>query len=94
LYLYRVARTFSALQEEFEEDRALRLDREAVIVKQLTDHEQEVNERFENQIVSVLRCFRYYILRDWVCGTERVCFAPHRQDLCAQRRLTVVPCLA
>jgi glycine/D-amino acid oxidase-like deaminating enzyme len=33
-------------------DRALRLDREAVIVKQLTDHEQEVNERFENQIVS------------------------------------------
>jgi hypothetical protein len=42
-----------ALQEEFDEDRALRLDREAVIVKQLTDHEQEVNERFENQIVRV-----------------------------------------
>jgi hypothetical protein len=41
----------TVLQEEFDEDRALRLDREAVIVKQLTDHEQEVNERFENQIV-------------------------------------------
>lgn len=41
-------------KEEFDEDRALRLEREAVIVKQLTDHEQEVSERFEKQIVSLL----------------------------------------
>ena len=39
-------------QAEFDEDRALRLVREEVIVKQLTDHEHEVNERFEKQIVS------------------------------------------
>ena len=32
----------------------MRLEREAVIVKQLTDHEQEVSERFEQQIVSQL----------------------------------------
>jgi hypothetical protein len=41
-------------KEEFDEDRALRLEREAIIVKQLTDHEQEVSERFEKQIVSLL----------------------------------------
>ena len=38
----------------------LRLDREVVIVKQLTDHEQEVNENFEKQIVSIY--FIIYIL--------------------------------
>lgn len=48
-----LARLLYKFKEEFDEDRALRLDREAVIVKQLTDHEQEVNERFENQIVSL-----------------------------------------
>ena len=37
---------------EFEHDRDLGLEREAVLVKQLTDHEHEVNERFENQIES------------------------------------------
>lgn len=37
---------------EFDEDRRLRLEREEVIVKQLTDHEEEVAERFEKQIVS------------------------------------------
>jgi len=41
-------------KEEFDEDRVLRLERETVIVKQLTDYEREVNERFEKQIVSVL----------------------------------------
>lgn len=50
--LPRVLSTLRLKQEEFDEDRNLRLDREAVIVKQLTDHEQEVNERFESQIVS------------------------------------------
>ena len=42
-------------KQEFDEDRAMRLEREAVIVKQLTDHEQEVNERFEKQIVRNLK---------------------------------------
>ena len=48
-----LAKLLYKFKEEFDEDRALRLDREAVIVKQLTDHEQEVNERFEHQIVRV-----------------------------------------
>ena len=37
----------------------MRLDREAVIVKQLTDHEQEVAEKFEQQIVSVFQIVFY-----------------------------------
>ncbi len=39
------------VQAEFDEDRRLRLEREEVIVKQLTDHEQEVADKFEKQIV-------------------------------------------
>ena len=35
---------------EFDEDRKLRLEREAVIVKKLTDHEQETYKNYENQI--------------------------------------------
>uniref|UniRef100_A0A7S3M234 SF-assemblin n=1 Tax=Spumella elongata TaxID=89044 RepID=A0A7S3M234_9STRA len=57
-----LARLLYKFKEEFDEDRALRLDREAVIVKQLTDHEQEVNERFENQIES--REARYSAVRE------------------------------
>jgi len=49
-------------KEEFDEDRAQRLEREAVIVKQLTDHEQEVNESFEKQIES--REARYSAVRE------------------------------
>jgi len=49
-------------KEEFDEDRALRLEREAIIVKQLTDHEQEVSERFEKQIES--REARYSAVRE------------------------------
>ena len=45
-----LARMLNQFRAEFEEDRELRLKREAVLVKQLTDHEHEVNERFENQI--------------------------------------------
>lgn len=41
-------------QAEFEEDRRLRLEREEIIVKQLTDHEEEVADRFQKQIVSRL----------------------------------------
>jgi gas vesicle protein len=44
-------------KEEFDEDRRLRLEREEIIVKQLTDHEQEVMEKFEKQIVSHLSIF-------------------------------------
>jgi len=41
-------------QAEFDEDRKLRLQREEIIVKQLTDHEQEVADKFEKQIVCYL----------------------------------------
>lgn len=37
-------------KDEFDEDRRLRLEREAVIVKQLTDHEQEAAAAFQKQI--------------------------------------------
>jgi hypothetical protein len=50
----QLAKLLYKFKAEFDEDRTQRLDREAVIVKQLTDHEQEVNERFEDQIVSIL----------------------------------------
>jgi len=47
-----LTRLLNQFKSEFDEDRRLRLEREEVIVKQLTDHEQEVSERFEQQIVS------------------------------------------
>jgi len=47
-----LARMLNQFRAEFEHDRELRLEREAVLAKQLTDHEHEVNERFENQIES------------------------------------------
>ena len=43
----------SVLQEEFDRDRELRLARDAQMVKQLTDHEHVVGEKFESQIVRV-----------------------------------------
>jgi hypothetical protein len=49
-----LAKLLYKFKAEFDEDRTQRLDRESVIVKQLTDHEQEVNERFEDQIVRTL----------------------------------------
>eukprot|EP00601_Ochromonadales_sp_CCMP2298_P032780 CAMPEP_0173371742 /NCGR_PEP_ID=MMETSP1144-20121109/27461_1 /TAXON_ID=483371 /ORGANISM="non described non described, Strain CCMP2298" /LENGTH=374 /DNA_ID=CAMNT_0014323539 /DNA_START=112 /DNA_END=1235 /DNA_ORIENTATION=+ len=50
----KLAKLLYKFKAEFDEDRTQRLDRESVIVKQLTDHEQEVNERFEDQIVRTL----------------------------------------
>lgn len=47
-----LARMLNLFRAEFERDRELRLEREAVLVKQLTDHEHEVNEKFEHQIES------------------------------------------
>mmetsp|Transcript_33323 Transcript_33323/g.55954 ORF Transcript_33323/g.55954 Transcript_33323/m.55954 type:complete len:258 (+) Transcript_33323:118-891(+) len=57
-----LAKLLYKFKDEFEEDRALRLEREAVIVKQLTDHEQEVGERFQDQINS--REARYQAVRE------------------------------
>lgn len=48
-------------KEEFDEDRRLRLEREEVIVKQLTDHEQEATAAFQNQIEA--REARYSAIR-------------------------------
>ena len=46
-----LTRLLNQFKAEFDEDRRLRLEREEIIVKQLTDHEQEVAEKFEKQIV-------------------------------------------
>jgi hypothetical protein len=47
-------RLLDDFKEEFEHDRQLRIRREESMVKQLTDHEHEVAERFQSQIVSEL----------------------------------------
>lgn len=47
-----LTKLLNKFKDEFDEDRKLRLEREEVIVKQLTDHEQEVSERFQQQIES------------------------------------------
>ena len=47
-------RLLDEFKEEFEHDRQLRIRREESMVKQLTDHEHEVAERFQSQIVSAL----------------------------------------
>lgn len=47
-----LTKLLNQFKAEFDEDRRLRLEREEVIVKQLTDHEEEVADRFEKQIVS------------------------------------------
>ena len=47
-------------KEEFDEDRRLRLEREEVIVKQLTDHEQEASAAFQRQIVSLNIYSKYF----------------------------------
>ena len=47
-----LARLLNQFKAEFEEDRLARLEREAHMVKQLTDNEHETAERFESQIVS------------------------------------------
>jgi hypothetical protein len=39
-----------AFKAEFDKDKEMRLQREEVMVKQLTDHEHEVSEKFEVQI--------------------------------------------
>ncbi len=54
--------TSFTLQAEFDEDRQLRLEREEIIVKQLTDHEQEVANKFEQQIEA--RESRYNAVRN------------------------------
>lgn len=45
-----LTRMLNLFKEEFDQDRVLRLEREARITKQLTDHEHETAENFENQI--------------------------------------------
>lgn len=55
-----LAALLNKFKAEFDEDREQRLEREEVIVKQLTDHEHDVNERFEKQIVSLSRRYFYY----------------------------------
>ena len=49
-----LTRMLNEFKEEFEEDRRQRLEREQMMIKQLTDHEHVVSEKFEHQIVSVL----------------------------------------
>lgn len=56
-----LTKLLNKFKEEFDEDRRLRLEREEVIVKQLTDHEQEVAGKFEKQIES--REARYNAVR-------------------------------
>jgi hypothetical protein len=51
-----LTKLLNQFKAEFDEDRRLRLEREELIVKQLTDHEQEVTEKFEKQIVSSTNC--------------------------------------
>lgn len=53
-----LTRMLNEFRDEFEKDRAERLIREGHMNKQLADHEHEVSERFEEQIVS----FLYYCL--------------------------------
>eukprot|EP01040_Poterioochromonas_malhamensis_P022366 gene22366-27196_t len=45
-----LTKLLNQFKAEFEEDRRLRLEREEIIVKQLTDHEEEVADRFQKQI--------------------------------------------
>ncbi len=47
-----LTRMLNEFKAEFEKDRKERLEREASMIKQLTDHEHEVSEKFEHQIVS------------------------------------------
>jgi cell shape-determining protein MreC len=47
-----LAEMLQKFKEEFDHDRELRLARDAAMVKQLTDHEHLVGEKFEKQIVS------------------------------------------
>lgn len=49
-----LTKLLNEFKEEFEVDRRQRLEREVVMIKQLTDHEHEVSEKFEQQIVSIL----------------------------------------
>eukprot|EP01041_Mallomonas_annulata_P010079 gene10079-21004_t len=56
-----LANMLNKFKEEFELDRVQRLERESHIVKQLTDHEHEVGEKFEKQIQS--RESRYVSLK-------------------------------
>jgi hypothetical protein len=56
-----LTKLLNQFKAEFDEDRRLRLEREEVIVKQLTDHEEEVGDRFEKQIEA--REARYNAIR-------------------------------
>mmetsp|Transcript_5556 Transcript_5556/g.5714 ORF Transcript_5556/g.5714 Transcript_5556/m.5714 type:complete len:260 (-) Transcript_5556:45-824(-) len=56
-----LAEMLNKFKEEFDHDRELRLARDAAMVKQLTDHEHLVSEKFEKQIAS--REARYSALR-------------------------------
>jgi hypothetical protein len=56
-----LARLLNEFKEEFESERALRLEREERLIKQLTDQEYVTNERFENQIQT--RETRYAAIR-------------------------------
>ena len=47
-----LAKLLNEFKQEFDIDREMRLQRESVIVKQLSDHEQLVSDNFEKQLVS------------------------------------------
>ena len=49
-----LTRMLNEFKDEFEEDRRQRLEREQMMIKQLTDHEHVVSEKFEHQIVCLL----------------------------------------
>lgn len=56
-----LAALLNKFKDEFDEDRRMRLEREEVIVKQLTDHEQEAAAAFQKQIET--REARYLAIR-------------------------------
>jgi hypothetical protein len=47
-----LAKMLNDFKEEFDRDRELRLEREAALMKQLTDHEYVVSDKFDKQIQS------------------------------------------
>jgi septation ring formation regulator EzrA len=51
-----LAEMLQKFKEEFDHDRELRLARDLAMVKQLSDHEHSVSEKFQKQIASRLLC--------------------------------------
>ena len=56
-----LTRMLNEFKDEFEEDRRQRLEREQMMIKQLTDHEHVVSEKFEHQIVCLLSRIIMYL---------------------------------